>query len=180
MTITEKNSASLGGQGNRTVGSDRYLMFALAGDCFALEVPRVQQIRSWADVTVVPDTPDYVLGVADLQGDDLYVVDLGKRLALESTSPNPRTMVIVLGFICNGVNRPVGFAVDTVSDVCKFAVEAPERSTDFDNPVSREFVRGVATIEGKRVVLLEPDRLIDPSLVNRNMEARMPASRHVH
>ena len=180
MTIADGRVASLCGQVDRPVGPQRYLIFTLAGDQFALEILRVRQIRSWADVKETPDAPDYVLGVTDLQGDDLYVVDLRKRLALESISPNRRTMVIVLGFLSNGVNRPIGFTVDAVSDVYEFAVETTQRSTDFDSPVSRDFVRGITTVEGKRVTLLETDRLVDPSLVNRNIEARMPTSRHVH
>ena len=167
-------------QRDGTADTGRYLIFALAGDQFAVEVPRLLQIRSWGTVTAKPDTPDYVLGVTDRQGAELYIVDLRRRLALPDIPPSPRTLVVVLRFACNGVTLPIGFAVDGVSGVHKLANEVASPSQELLSPVSREFVRGTAMVNDEQVILLETDRLVEQSVLAREATTRLQDSRRIH
>ena len=159
---------------------DRYLTFSLAEELFAVEVSRVLQIRSWGNVVSSPDTPDYVLGVTDVQGANSYVVDLRKRLALRSVPPDSRTFVVVLRFSCNGVTMPVGFAVDCVSGVHEFAGSGTKPAPDWHSPVDRNFVRGLAMLDSRQILILETDRLIDRPVLANWATARVPGNRRAH
>ena len=178
MIITQTKAAAdeMGGG----VAADRFLAFSLAEELFAVEVPRVLQIRSWGNVIPAPDAPDYVLGVAGVQGADSYVVDLRKRLALRSVPPNSRTLVVVLRFSCNGVTMPIGFAVDFVSGVHEFDEKVTEPPTDLHSPANREFIRGVTIVDNRQVLVLETDRLIDQSVLASWATARVPDNRRAH
>lgn len=155
----------------------QYLVFTLSGEQFAVEVPRLLQIRSWGDVTPVPGAPDYVLGKTDFQHSKLIVVDLRARLKLRRTPPTPRTLVAVLSFTWNGVFLPVGFTVDSSIGAQKL-VHEPGRGRH--SPVSREFVRGTATVDQRQVFVLDVDRLIDPSVLAGEATRRIPGSGRVH
>ena len=171
-------------------GDDQYLVFSLAGKQFAVEVSRLLQIRSWGSVTPVPDAPDYVLGKTDLQGADLMVVDLRKRLLLPCASPTSRTLVIVLRFVYNGVSLPVGFTADASSGarqlVCDFsAPDSGNPRPDQFGPIAHNFVRGITKADttqakGQRVVVLDTDKLVDPSVLAGVAARRVPNSRRVH
>ena len=176
-------------------GNDQYLVFTLAGEQFAVEVSRLLQIRSWGDVTPVPDAPDYVLGKTDLLGADLIVVDLRKRLMLPCASPTSRTLVIVLRFVCNGVSLPVGFTADASSGaqelVCDFGEpgfcnpDSGNSGPDQFDPAGSNFVRGVTKAGAteanrQRVVVLDTDSLVDRSVLAGVAARRVPNSRRVH
>ena len=178
---TERTQTALADNRSGAVASPgRYLIFALADDHFAFEVPRVRQIRSWGDVEAVPDTPDYVLGVTDLQGARLPIVDLRRRLALQSIPPNSRTLVVVLRFVCNGVSVPVGFTVDSSLGAHELVNKVTRPSPDRHSPVNPEFVRGMSMVNDQQVILLETDRLIDLSVLAGEATTRLPDSRRVH
>ena len=158
---------------------DRYLTFTLAGEQCAFAVPRVREIRGWEGVTAVADVPDYVLGVMDIRGSDVYVIDLRRRLALDATRPGPRTLVVVLGLLSDGINRPIGFAVDGVCQVQALA-GANVQAARVQSAISPHFVRGLATAAGRQVVLLDTDRLIDYRLIDRKAVVPVPGSRRMH
>ena len=171
-------------------GNDQYLVFTLAGEQFAVEVSSLLQIRSWGNVTPVPDTPDYVLGKIDLLGADLMVVDLRKRLLLPSASPTSRTLVIVLRFVCNGVSLPIGFTADASSGAQALvgdfsAADSLDPRPEPFGAIGHNFVRGViaaGTREAneQRVVVLDTDSLVDQSVLAGVATRHMPNSRRVH
>ena len=180
MSIDRTKTEPTGNRSGAAAGPGRYLIFALADDYFAFEVPRVRQIRSWADVEAVPDTPDYLLGVTGLQGARLPIVDLRRRLALQSIPPDPRTLVVVLRFVCNGVSLPVGFTVDSSLGAHELVNEITSPSPEQHSPVSPDFVRGMSMLNDQQVILLETDRLIDFSVLASEATTRLPDSRRVH
>ncbi len=56
----------------------------------------VQEIRGWSAVTVLPNAPDWMLGVLDLRGEAVPIMDLRRRFALEPAQFGPSTVVIVI------------------------------------------------------------------------------------
>ncbi len=166
-------------------GNNQFLVFTLAGEQFAVEVSRLLQIRSWGSVTPVPDAPDYVLGKTDLLGTDLMVVDLRKRLMLPCAPPTSRTLVIVLRFVCNGVSLPVGFTADASTGAQELvgdsgAPDSVDPRPDQFGAIGHNFVRGMATADKQRVVVLDTDSLVDRSVLANVAARRVPNSRRVH
>lgn len=142
--------------------TEQYLTFILAGEEYGVDILRVQEIKGWDNATEIPNTPDYIKGVINLRGTIVPIVDLRTRFDLESIEYNKTTVVIVLKVIAaEGAERTMGFVVDAVSEVYNVSSEQLKPSPDFGSVVSTEFIKGLATVDEKMVILLDIDHLID-------------------
>lgn len=139
----------------------QYLTFMLKGEEYGVEILKVQEIKGWDSATPIPNTPDYVLGVLNLRGAVVPIVDLRKRFRLESIPYGPTTVVIVVKMQNDGKERTVGLVVDAVADVYRLDTEEVQPPPEMGSGVHTDFVRGLATVGDKMVILLEVDRLID-------------------
>lgn len=141
--------------------TNQFLTFMLAGEEYGVDILRVQEIKGWESSTEIPNTPDYIQGVMNLRGTIVPIVDLRSRFDLEQVEYSNTTVVIVLKTMSNESERTIGFIVDAVSDVYNLSEEQLKPSPDFGSAVSTEFVRGLATVDEKMLILLDIDHLID-------------------
>jgi len=139
----------------------QYLTFLLAGEEYGLEILKVQEIKGWDSVTPIPNTPEHVLGVLNLRGAVVPIMDLRKRFALDNVDYGPTTVVIVVKMMDNEQERTVGLVVDAVADVYRLESNEIQPPPDMGGAIHTEFVRGLATVSEKMVILLEVDSLID-------------------
>ena len=138
----------------------QYLTFMLAGEEYGLEILKVQEIKGWDSATPIPNTPEYVLGVLNLRGAVVPIIDLRKRFNMESIPYGPTTVIIVVKMRAKDKERTVGMVVDAVADVYRLEHDEIQPPPDMGSSVHTDFVRGLATVEGKMVILLETDTLI--------------------
>ena len=143
------------------VNADQYLTFMLAGEEYGVDILRVQEIKGWGKVTPIPNTPNYVLGVMNLRGTIVPILDLRMRFKLDQAEYGPTTVVIVLRVESEGHDRIMGIVVDAVSDVYAVPSEELRPSPDFGGNVDVEVVRGLATVDEKMVIILNIDRLLN-------------------
>lgn len=151
--------------------ADQYLTFMLEGEEYAVEILQVQEIKGWDTVTRVPNTPEYVLGVINLRGAVIPIIDLRKRFNLSSIEYGPTTVIIVVKVSASQSEHIVGMVVDGVSEVYRFNKEDVQPPPDLGNTISTEFVRGLVAIEDKMVILLEIDHLINSGVLELPEEA---------
>ena len=140
---------------------DQYLTFMLAGEEYGVEILKVQEIKGWERVTPMPNTPKHVLGVLNLRGAVVPIVDLRKLFRLESVPYGPTTVVIVVKMNGEGRERTVGLVVDAVSDVYRLDNGEIQAPPDMGDAAHGEFVRGLCTVAEKLVILLDMDRLVE-------------------
>ena len=143
---------------------DQFLTFMLAGEEYGVDIFRVQEIKGWDAATEIPNTPDYIRGVINLRGTIVPIVDLRSRFELELVEYSNTTVVIVLKVRANDSEKTIGFVVDAVSDVYNLTADQMKPSPDFGNAVSTEFVKGLATVDEKMLILLDIDHLIDADI----------------
>src|SRR5580700_150147 len=98
-------------------GSHQVLTFVLGTETYGVDILRVQEIRGWTAVTKIPHAPPHVLGVLNLRGSIVPVVDLRMRFELERAEYTKITVIIVLSVNSSAGRREVGVVVDGVSDV---------------------------------------------------------------
>ncbi|WFS03466.1 chemotaxis protein CheW [Rhizobium tumorigenes] len=89
------------------------LAFRLHGQEFCVRTTSIREIRGWAPVTPLPQAPDEVVGVINLRGTVIPIVDLAIKLGMDGTQANERSAIVVAE-VSNGV---VGLLVDAVSDI---------------------------------------------------------------
>lgn len=129
--------------------------FHLAGEEYALEILRVQEIIRMQDLTRVPNAPPFVEGVINLRGRVIPVVGLRKRFGLEPIPPGKNTRIVVVEVH----GTVVGLVVDSVSEVLRVAadtIEPPPRL----GKMEREYVSGVGKLENRLLLLLDVDHLL--------------------
>ncbi len=145
--------------------TDQYLTFILAGEEYGVDILRVQEIKGWDSVTSIPNTPDYIKGVINLRGTIVPIVDLRDRFSLDAIPYGATTVVIVLKVTSDNGNRTMGIVVDAVSDVYNVATEEMKPPPDFGT-ISIDYVKGLATVEEKMVIVLEIDKLLNSAVID--------------
>jgi purine-binding chemotaxis protein CheW len=151
--------------------TQQYLSFLLGGQEYAIDILRVQEIKGWDTVTRVPYSPGYILGVINLRGSIVPVVDLRVRFSLESAAFDSATVIIVVHVAGLRGERIVGVVVDAVSDVYSVAGENIQPPPDVVGSVDHQFVLGLASLENKLVIVLDIERIVTSSVAGDNKAA---------
>jgi purine-binding chemotaxis protein CheW len=145
-------------------GTHKVLTFELGRETYGVEILRVREIRGWTSVTKIPYAPSHVLGVLNLRGSIVPVVDLRLRFELEQAAYTNVTVIIVLAVHSNSGRREVGIVVDGVSDVVDFEATAMKPAPDIGAAYATDYIRGLVPVGERMLVLLDIDRLIGVQL----------------
>lgn len=140
---------------------NQYLTFLLADEEYAIDILKVQEIRGWTSVTSLPNVPDYVLGVLNLRGILVPIINLRNRFNMPTVVFNATTVVIIVKVIDDKDERVVGLVVDAVLDVCKINDEEINPAPDVSSVIGGDYIKGLATINEKLVILLAIDDLVN-------------------
>jgi len=148
-----------------------YLTFVLNDQEFGVDILCVQEIRVWTSVTELPSKPDYIKGVINLRGIIIPIVDLRQRFGLEPLEYNKQTVTIILRTQGTEKNMVVGIVVDAVSEVYKFDKKAIRKAPEFGNQIDNCFLKGLADVDDKLIILLETKTLLNQDeLYSSNQE----------
>ena len=131
------------------------IVLRIAGQTFATDIMAVREIRGWTASVALPHAPDYMLGMINLRGQILPVIDFAARLGLQRAAPNAASVVVV----CELGEQLVGLLVEAVCDIIAVEPAEVQPTPDVGALEVREFVRGVITTGEGIVTLLSLDAL---------------------
>lgn len=138
-----------------------FLAFKLGGEEYGLDILRVQEIRSYDEPTRIANAPHGVLGVLNLRGVIVPVLDLRIHLNFPQVRYDSNTVVIVLGI----AGRVVGVVVDGVSDVIGLGPKEMRPAPDFSARLQSRHVMAIGAIDRRMLILVDIDQLLaDPAL----------------
>ncbi|NIY48679.1 chemotaxis protein CheW [Cedecea colo] len=140
----------------KNIGQE-YLVFTLGEEEYGLEILKVQEIRGYDRVTRIANTPDFILGVTNLRGVIVPIVDLRVKFDLQVTEFNANTVIIILNF----ADRVVGVIVDGVSDVISMNNGQIRPAPDFSVTLSTEYLLGLGTIDERMLILVDIEKLLN-------------------
>lgn len=140
------------------------LTFRLGNSTYGVDILRVKEIRGWSPVTRIPHSPPHVLGVLNLRGSIVPIIDLRLRFALPEADFSPLTVIIVLSLVTPAGQRDCGVVVDSVSDVVDLAPEAVKPPPTLQAGQGSDFISGIATIDEQMLILLNVDQLVTRDL----------------
>src|SRR5580700_6622250 len=141
-------------------GSHQVLTFVLGTETYGVDILRVQEIRGWSAVTKIPHAPPHVLGVLNLRGSIVPIVDLRMRFSLDRAEYTTVTVIIVVSVISAAGRRDFGVVVDGVSDVVDVDTAEVKAAPDLGTRAATDYIRGLVPVADRMVVLLDIDRLI--------------------
>jgi purine-binding chemotaxis protein CheW len=143
------------------VESGQALTFVLGGETFGIDILRVREIRGWQSVTALPESAPHVLGVLNLRGTIVTVLDLRKRMAMPDAAHTATTVIIVVSANVYGEQREVGFVVDSVSDVTQIDGRSVQPMPEVGSNQNAEYIRGIVASRDSMIMLLDIDRFVE-------------------
>jgi purine-binding chemotaxis protein CheW len=156
-------------------GSHQVLTFVLGSETYGVDILRVQEIRGWSSVTKIPHAPPHVLGVLNLRGSIVPIVDLRMQFNLDRAEYTAVTVIIVLSVQSSTGRRDFGVVVDGVSDVVDVNAAEVKPAPDLGSRAATEHIRGLVPVSERMVVLLDIDRLIGTHMSSESMNQEEPA-----
>lgn len=154
-------TANIGDNFQVNDNAEQYLTFILNSEEYGVDILRVQEIKGWDNATPIPNTPAYVRGVINLRGTVVPIIDLRARFGLEPAAYGPTTVVIVLKVMSGAASRIMGIVVDAVSEVYNVTQQDMKPAPEFGGAVKVDFVKGLATVDKKMVIILNIDHLLN-------------------
>ena len=136
----------------------QYLTVNLAHEEYGVDILAVREIRGWTPVTRIPQSPHYVLGVLNLRGAIVPVIDLRLRFGLDREEYNATTVTVIITV----AGRQFGVVVDAVSDVIDVTSDGLRPVPDMGTTVDTEYLKGLTSIGDRMVLLLDADKLLQP------------------
>ena len=130
-----------------------YIGEALCG----MDILKVQEINKLIEMTRVPQAPEYVLGILNLRGEIITIVDLGKKLGLKSTEMSHKTRNIIV----NSNGEHIGLMVEQISDVIQAEWEKVEPPPANIGGVQGRYFTGVFKTEDRLVGILDVDKVLE-------------------
>jgi purine-binding chemotaxis protein CheW len=153
-----QNPETAAGPAEKVAG--KFLTFDLAEEEYGLEILRVREIIGLMEITPVPKTPDYVLGVINLRGKVIPVIDLRLKFGLPYKEPDDRTCVIVVEVATEADTVQMGIVVDRVNEVVDVKAGEVEPTPSFGVSLDTAFILGMAKVGDKVKILLDIDKVL--------------------
>jgi purine-binding chemotaxis protein CheW len=141
------------------------LAFRLSNEEYALYINRIKEIIKPVEITKVPRTPPFIMGIISLRGVIVPVYDLKKRLGLiEANIPNGSGQGIFSSatriLIVNLEDESAGIIVDGVTGVVKLNKDSIEPTPPIIKGVDAEYLKGVGRSDNRLFILLDIDRVL--------------------
>jgi purine-binding chemotaxis protein CheW len=136
--------------------SMKYVSFALEREEYALPISQIQEINRVIDITRVPNSPDHILGVINLRGRIIPVLDLKHRLRIGDTNIGKSSRIVVVE---NGP-KLLGLLVDGVSQVLDILSSQIEAAPEEVVPIDGNYIKGVGKLDNRMIIILELEKII--------------------
>ncbi|MCL4536863.1 MAG: chemotaxis protein CheW [Nitrospirae bacterium] len=130
--------------------------FTLGNEEYAVDILKVQEINRMKEITRVPNSPQYVEGVINLRGKVIPVVNLRKKFGLAERENDEQSRIMIMDI--QGIT--MGLVVDSVSEVLRVPSGIVEPTPPMASNISTEFIKGIAKLEDRLIILLDMDRLL--------------------
>ena len=142
-----------------TSSESQYVTFSLDNEVFAVPVSVVREILDHEEAFRIPHGPDYLLGLRDVRGQGVPVIDLRLRLGMTKTEKTPHTRALVLDVPIGEKILTLGLVADRVYEVIPFRSEEIEGAPDIGVRWPSDYIAGVVRRNGGFVVIVDLARL---------------------
>lgn len=135
--------------------------FRLGDEIYGINVMQIREVLRHSEITPVPGAPDYVLGIINLRGNVVTVIDTRKRFGLAPGNIDEQARIVIVEVD----TQVVGMLVDSVADVTYLKQSEIETTPNIGNEETSKFIQGVCNKEEELLILIELERMIDTSPV---------------
>ena len=134
----------------------QWVTFHLAGETYGVNVMQVQEVLRYTEIAPVPGAPDYVLGIINLRGNVVTVIDTRNRFGLETGELTDNTRIVII----ETEGHVIGILVDSVAEVVYLRQSEVETAPNVGNDESAKFIQGVCHKNEELLILIELNKLL--------------------
>lgn len=151
------------------------LTFELDKEIYGVDIMSVREVMDYTSLTKVPQTPDFMVGVINLRGNVVPVIDLKLKFGLGKTDKTVNTCVIIVEVEIDGESTVLGALADSVEEVVEFEGSTIEDAPKIGTQLNTAFISGMAKCDDGFVIILNVD-----SVFSTNEIAHINASADMH
>ena len=134
----------------------QWVTFKLDSETYGINVMQVQEVLRYTEIAPVPGAPLYVLGIINLRGNVVTVIDTRSRFGLEPSDVSDNTRIVII----ESEKQVIGILVDSVAEVVYLRASEIDIAPNVGNDESAKFIQGVSNREGELLILVDLNKLL--------------------
>lgn len=134
----------------------QWVTFKLQEETYGINVMQVQEVLRYTEIAPVPGSPDYVLGIINLRGNVVTVIDTRSRFGLEPADVTENSRIVII----EAEKQVIGILVDSVAEVVYLKSSEIDTAPNVGTDESARFIQGVSNREGELLILVDLNKLL--------------------
>lgn len=139
---------------NGELHSIQLLTFLLDNEVYGTNISQIQEVLEYRKVTSVPRTPDFLLGVINLRGRVVPVVDLRKQFDMNLSDISVNTCIVIVDVLIDGEKTPLGILADAVKEVLELPTADIAPPPRIGSRIDTKFISGIGKYEDEFIIIL--------------------------
>ena len=135
----------------------QWVTFRLENETYGINVMQVQEVLRYTDIAPVPGAPSYVLGIINLRGNVVTVIDTRSRFGLPYSEATDSTRIVII----EAEKQVIGILVDSVAEVVYLRTSEIDNAPNVGTEESAKFIQGVCNRDGELLILVDLNKLLD-------------------
>lgn len=134
----------------------QWVTFHLENEKYGIKVMQVQEVLRMTEIAPVPGAPHYVIGIINLRGNVVTVIDTRRRFGLSDAESDDETRIVII----EADNNVVGILVDSVAEVVDLKSSEIETAPNVGNDESSKYIQGVSSRDDELLILVDVNKLL--------------------
>lgn len=162
--------ADVNQDGKKSEQGNQYLSFFIKDEMFAINAFYVKEIIQYTQITRVPMMQSFMVGITNIRGNVISVIDLAERLALAQSCIDKKTCIITIETLIDGEETEIGIIVDVVDQVYDIAENHRMDAPEFGSKIRKDFISMIAKIDEKFITLLDMNSILNIQELSKVIE----------
>jgi purine-binding chemotaxis protein CheW len=144
-------------EANQKDETTQWVKFRLSGESYGIRVLKVQEIQRYSEISPIPGAPSYVLGIINLRGNVISVLNTRERFGLGENEITDDSRIVIL----EAESQIVGILVDSVAEVVSLKTSEVDLAPNVGNDETAKFIDGVTNKDGGLLILLDAEKILN-------------------
>jgi purine-binding chemotaxis protein CheW len=135
----------------------QWVTFKLEEETYGINVMQVQEVLRYTEIAPVPGAPSYVLGIINLRGNVVTVIDTRARFGLMGAEVTDNSRIVII----EAEKQVIGILVDSVAEVVYLRSSEIDSAPNIGTEESAKFIQGVSNRDGELLILVDLNKLLN-------------------
>lgn len=135
----------------------QWVTFQLEDETYGINVMQVREVLRYSEIAPVPGAPDYVIGIINLRGNVVTVIDTRSRFGLMPGEISDNTRIVII----EAEKQVIGILVDSVAEVVYLRNSEIDTTPSVGTEESAKFIQGVSNRDGELLILVDLNKLLN-------------------